>query len=159
MKFTTATVSALLGITGLALATDINPGVLEAAVDCNKKFGPLIFAYLEDEAVNAAIEDEIRNDLAKIGFEVQARPLSKADINIARQGGDFHFSISETWGAPYDPHSFVAGWIDGNGGEGIYPAMVNFEAPSSRSELLAMVKDVLQEDDQKALKTKWLDLQ
>lgn len=160
MKFTTTTVSALLGLSQYApiLAADVNPGVLDAAINCNKEFGPLIFPFLEDEAVNAAIEDDIRNDLAKIGFEVQPLPLSKADINIARQGGDFHFSLSETWGTPYDPHSFAQGWIDGNGGEGVFPAMVNFEAPSSRSELLTMVKNVLQEDDPKLLKTKWLEL-
>jgi len=59
---------------------------------------------------------------------------------------------------PYDPHSFAQGWIDGNGGEGIFPAMVNFTGTSSREELLDMVKEVLQEDDPRTAKAKWSDI-
>ena len=64
----------------------------------------------------------IRRDLAAIGLRVEARALSKADINDARQAGDFHFSLTETWGTPYDPHSTAGGWIDGKGGEGVFPS-------------------------------------
>ena len=64
----------------------------------------------------------IRRDLAAIGLRVEARALSKADINVARQAGDFHFSLTETWGTPYDPHSTAGGWIDGKGGEGVFPS-------------------------------------
>ena len=80
-----------------AAEQSVNPEALEAAIACNQEYGPLTFVLLEDEAVNAAIEDDIRNDLAKIGFDVEAKSLSKADINNARQSGNFHFSITETW--------------------------------------------------------------
>lgn len=59
---------------------------------------------------------------------------------------------------PYDPHSFATGWIDGAGGEGIYPAMVNFAGDSSREELLEMVEAVLQEDNPRVAKQKWADI-
>lgn len=157
MKFIIASVSATL--LGLASAnTGVNSGALSAAKSCNEKLGDLDFVFLDDEAVVRAIEDDIRADLAEIGFNVVARPLSKADLNVARQGGDFHFSISETWGLPYDPHSFAQGWIDGAGGEGIFPAMISLEGPSSREELLNKVDDVLQQDDPRVAKTKWLDI-
>ena len=152
MKFSLAVLSCLFN---LAQAAKVDQASLDAAIECNKEFGPLKFILLEDEAVNAAIEDDIRADLEKVGFEVEAQPLSKAEINIARQSGDFHFSITETWGTPYDPHSYASGWIDGNGGAGVYPSMVNLEAPSTREELLDLVKDVLKEEDTKALTTKW----
>ena len=89
---------------------------------------------------------------------VEAETLSKAAINVKRQAGDFHFSISETWGTPYDPASFASGWVDGKGGEGVYPAMVNFEAPASREELLKMVKRMMKEDDPKALAERWSEI-
>ena len=139
-------------------ATAINEGALKAAVDCNSKYGPLEFTFLEDDAVVRSIEDDVRANLALLGFDVEARPLNKADLNTARQGGDFHLSISETWGLPYDPHSFAQGWIGGNGGEGIYPAMANFDGDSSREELLEMVKEVLQQDDPRVASSKWADI-
>ena len=82
----------------LFLANLARPGLaagsLDEAIACNSEFGKLVFVLLEDEAVNAAIEDDIRSDLAKIGFEVERRTLSKADLNVARQSGNFHFSIT-----------------------------------------------------------------
>lgn len=130
----------------------VSQAAIDAAIKCNQEYGPLSFLLLKDEAVNAAIEDDIRQDLAKIGFDVQAKSLSKADINVARQGGDFHFSITETWGTPYDPNSSAGGWIGGEGGEGVYPAMVNFEAPATRQELLDMVADVLTHEEPSVLR-------
>ena len=160
MKYSyAAVVAALLGQSRCASAeTSIRPGALEAAVACNADLGELDFVYLEDDAGVRAIEDDIRADLAVVGLNVRPVPLSKADLNTARQGGDFHISISETWGLPYDPHSFASGWIDGAGGEGIFPAMVNFDGDSSRAELLEMVKEVLQEDDPNAAREKWFDI-
>jgi len=157
MKFTIAAISA--AFLGSAVAnTEVDSGALEAAINCNKELGKLEFVFLEDEAVVRSIEDDIRADLSEIGLNVVAKPLDKADLNTARQSGDFHLSISETWGLPYDPHSFAAGWIEGAGGEGIYPAMEKFEAPSTREELLDMVTEVLQLEDKQELETKWLDI-
>ena len=164
MKFpssTTAFSSTLVLAASLSMTaadTGVNPGALDAAIGCNEKMGEIEFVYLDDEAVVRSIEDDIRADLAAIGFTVTGRALSKADLNTARQAGDFHISLTETWGLPYDPHSFAQGWIDGNGGEGIYPAMVNFDAPSSREELLDKVKVVLQQDDPRTAKAQWTDI-
>ena len=114
MKFPAVIVTTLLGSSRYAAAeTSIRSGALEAAVACNADLGELDFVYLEDDAGVRAIEDDIRADLAVLGLDVHAVPLSKADLNTARQGGAFHLSIGKTWGLPYDPHSFASGWIDG----------------------------------------------
>eukprot|EP00956_Cyclotella_meneghiniana_P009753 scaffold13528_cov72-Cyclotella_meneghiniana.AAC.3 len=52
---------------------DVNPGALEAAIACNQELGNLNFVFLEDEAVVASIEDDVRLDLAAVGFNVQCR--------------------------------------------------------------------------------------
>ena len=140
-------------------AVEIDQAALDAAIQCNQAHGPLIFVLLENEAVNALVEDDVRSDLAKIGFTVEARELSKEDINDARQSGDFHFSITETWGTPYDPHSYASGWIDGKGGEGVYPSMANFTSGNSREQLFDLVREALQEEDPIALETKWEEIQ
>ncbi|KAG7346565.1 nickel ABC transporter, periplasmic nickel-binding protein [Nitzschia inconspicua] len=137
------------------LGTNIDQAALDAAIACNKKYGTLKFLVLENEAVNAAVEDDIRRDLAKVGFTVKAETLSKEAINEARQSGNFHFSLTETWGTPYDPYSFASGWIDGLGGEGVFPAMENFVPPSSRQDLFDLVHEVLQEEKPLLLKQKW----
>jgi hypothetical protein len=94
---------------------------------------------------NAAVEDDIRRDLTKIGFTMEARKWSKEDINMARQRGDFHFSTTETWGTPYDPHSYASGWIDGKGGGGVYLAMASSSAPFTREELFDLAQDAGQD--------------
>ena len=158
MKFATAALLSLLSQPFASANLGVNPGALEAAIACNQELGDLDFVFLEDEAVVRSIEDDVRSDLAAVGFNVVAKPLNKADLNVARQAGDFHLSISETWGLPYDPHSFAQGWIDGAGGEGIFPAMVNFDAPSSRQELLDMVEDVLETENPNLARSKWYDI-
>lgn len=50
------------------LGTEVDQAALAAAIECNKKHIPLKFVLLKDEAVNAAVEDDIRRDLAKIGL-------------------------------------------------------------------------------------------
>ena len=89
--------------------------------------------------------------LLVVSSSVEAVTLSKSDINDARQSGNFHFSLTETWGSPYDPHTYASGWIDGLGGEGVFPAMVNFAPGSSRAELLDLIKNMLRQDERSVL--------
>mmetsp|Transcript_34446 Transcript_34446/g.37203 ORF Transcript_34446/g.37203 Transcript_34446/m.37203 type:complete len:171 (+) Transcript_34446:154-666(+) len=83
-------------VTVAAANTEVNAGALDAALACNQELDDLEFVFLEDDAVVRSIEDNIRADLATLGLTVEARPLAKADLNTARQSGDFHISISET---------------------------------------------------------------
>lgn len=60
----------LLSLLATAAAQDVDSGALSRAVACNKEYGSLKFLLLENEAVNAAVEDDIRKDLAEIGLYV-----------------------------------------------------------------------------------------
>jgi len=163
MKFATAAAAAALLLTTTALAelrsrALVDEAALDQAKACNSAKGRLTFVVLKDEAVNLAIEDDIRKDLAAIGFEVETKLLTKPEINEARQAGDFHFSISETWGSPYDPHTFASGWIEGRGGEGVFHCMENFEAPASRDELFGLIEEMLKKEDRTELRQKWQEI-
>lgn len=77
MKFDPASAAFLAIAAAIALPNDVSAsdgtpqvdaGALQAAVACNQKREPLKFLLLENEAVNAAIEDDIRQDLARIGL-------------------------------------------------------------------------------------------
>ena len=65
---------------------------------------------LEDDSSHAAIEADIRDDLAKIGITVTARPVDKDTFNTDMVAGNYDMVFSKTWGAPYDPHSYVNSW-------------------------------------------------
>lgn len=60
----------------------------------------LDFVVLQGDATAAAIEDDIRADLAEVGINAVARFLEKDDKNKAMIDGDFDIVFSETWGAP-----------------------------------------------------------
>ena len=61
----------------------------------------LDFIVLEGEATQRAIEDDIAEDLAKIGITVNARFLPKDEFNEAMVNGDFNMAFSESWGGNY----------------------------------------------------------
>ena len=134
-------------------------GVSESeAQACNSLHPPLDFYLVEGDAVGAAVETIIRRDLERIGLQVNTVVLTKDEWNEAQINGDFHLSFTETWGTPYDPHSYASGWIDGSGGEGHHQAFTNFKAPATREELYEMVKLVMAEEDNSARETMWLDI-
>lgn len=70
----------------------------------------LDFIVLKGDATLAAIEDDIRADLQKVGISVTTRFLEKDDFNSNMTTGNFNLCFSETWGPPYDPHSYAASW-------------------------------------------------
>ena len=87
-------------------------------LNCNDKCGAhkVEFILNQGDATHAAIEDDIRGYVEKVGFQVTTTRLSKDDWNAAQVAGNFSISFSETWGAPYDPHSYASAWLTGNEG-------------------------------------------
>ena len=73
------------------LALALAAGTAAAAGDC--KASTLDFVMLEGEASHAAIEEDIRKELAVVGIEVVPRVLNKEDFNTAMIDGDF----TATW--------------------------------------------------------------
>jgi ABC-type transport system substrate-binding protein len=118
------------------------------------KVHELDFIMIEGDANLLAVEDNIREHLKVVGFDVKARKLSKEEFNAAHQSGDFHLSFTETWGAPYDPHSYASGWIAGD--EGHKQAMSNMEV--TRDSVFSDIEDVLKEDDRQTRETKWKEV-
>jgi ABC-type transport system substrate-binding protein len=129
----------------------------------SSKFGvceqhTLDFILLAGDAVSAQIEDDIRQDLAKINITVNTRLLEKADFNKAMQDGDFHLCFTESWGPPYDPHSFATGWFRPDN-EAHYPALAGpLEGGMTRATLEQMVSNVLKVENVNQRQTKWKEI-
>ena len=137
---------------------EVDQDMIDRAIAKNQEYGPLKFAYLSPEAANDAVEDDIRKDLEALGFSIETVKLGKSDLNDLRQGGDFHLTITETWGTPYDPFTTANSWLDDAGGEGFHPAFANFTEGNSREELYELIADALQLEDPIELKQAWLDI-
>jgi len=118
-----------------------------------KKYN-LDFNLLAGDPLMAQIEDDIRGDLAKLGFTVNTRLLSKPDFNAGMQQGNFSLCFTETWGPPYDPHSFATGWFRPDN-EAHYPALDGMEPPMTKSILQTMVSDVVKKKTELARQQGW----
>lgn len=110
-----------------------------ATEDCKEH--TLDFVVLEGDATLAAIEDDIRAQLAPLGITVNTRMLEKEAFNTAMTTGDFHMCFSETWGAPYDPTSYATGWMAND--EAHYSAMSGLAGSGSRANVFAKIDAAL----------------
>lgn len=115
------------------------------------------FILLKGDPLMASIEDDVRSDLAKVGITVNTRLLEKNDFNTAMAAGDFNLCFTETWGPPYDPHSFASGWARPNN-EAHYQALSNLEPPMTKDKLLQMITDVVSVESEQDRLTKWSNI-
>ncbi len=58
----------------------------------------------------ASVESDIVENLSKIGIQVNTKFLNSTAYHDAEVYGDYHLLFTRTWGAPYDPHSYMASW-------------------------------------------------
>lgn len=119
----------------------------------NCKSVSLDFVVQDDDALLAAIEDDIRADLAKVGINVVTRMLSKDDFNGNSTAGDFNMVFSETWGPPYDPHGYAASWNTPD--EAHYAALKGMQAPVTQAQLNTKIENVLVEKNLQSRQTQW----
>jgi len=117
------------------------------------KEATLDFIVQDTDAALAVLEDDIRADLAKVGITVNTRKLEKDAFNTAMTSGDFHLCFSETWGFPYDPHSYAYSWSTPD--EAHYAALKGMQAPNTQSVLTSNINNVLVEEDLQMRQQKW----
>jgi len=125
-----------------------------AAGVCQKH--TLDFILLDGDSLSAQIEDDIRADLAEIGVEVNTRLLAKDDFNVAMTSGDFNLCFTESWGPPYDPHSYAASWFVSD--EAHYAALDGLEAPMTKATLQGMVTDALSVENPADRQAAWAEI-
>jgi len=103
-----------------------------------------------------AVEEELVADLAKIGITLNVRYLSSANYTAAEVNGDYNMLFSRTWGAPYDPHSYLNSWAVPSHVEN--SAITGLEAPLTKEALLDKIFAVQQEFDPAKIQAQWHDI-
>lgn len=119
--------------------------------DCQEH--TLDFVINEGDSMHAAVEDDIRAELEKLGMTVNANFMNRDDLNDAMTSGNFHLCFSETWGAPYDPLSFMKGWKNNN--EAHYSAMSGVTGTNSRQNVFDALDEVAVEQNAVEKQNKW----
>lgn len=114
------------------------------------------FIAVENDAAMLAVYEEITTDLAKIGITVNTRFVSKAEYVDAERKGDYNMLFTRTWGAPYDPHSYLTSWAVPSHVE--YSASQNLEPPLTRDILMKKITDAQQEVDPIKLHKQWHEI-
>eukprot|EP01063_Lacrimia_lanifica_P037866 TRINITY_DN7917_c0_g1_i2.p2 TRINITY_DN7917_c0_g1~~TRINITY_DN7917_c0_g1_i2.p2 ORF type:complete len:529 (+),score=216.26 TRINITY_DN7917_c0_g1_i2:43-1587(+) len=122
--------------------------------DCRKH--AVDFIILDGDATVAAIEDDIRAELAKVGITVTARKLKKDELNGNMTAGQYNMVLSETWGPPYDPHSFAAAWLQPD--EAHFAAFKGLAAPKDRAWVQGKVNAVLGIEDAAEREAAWKEI-
>ncbi|MEG5262837.1 nickel ABC transporter substrate-binding protein [Pseudomonas sp. JDS28PS106] len=64
--------------------------------------------FLGTSALQKSLAEIIQGELAKVGIEVQLRAEEEGALVQRQRDGRFGMIFGDTWGAPYDPHSFVS---------------------------------------------------
>jgi ABC-type transport system substrate-binding protein len=111
------------------------------------------FIVQKGDALLAAIEDDVRTDLAKVGINVVTRFLDKEDFNSNMTSGNFHFCFSETWGPPYDPHSYASSWKSPD--EAHFAALQGMQAPTTQDKVTADISNVMLEENVQTRQQEW----
>ena len=125
--------------------------MMSSLESCNKM--TLDFVIKANNVQMAAVEDDIVKDLAKIGIEVNTRALDAVAYEQAEYSGDWHMLFGKTWGAPYDPHSYLNSW--GGAAHAESSALGGLEPPLTNDGLMAMINDAQLQTDATIIAAKW----
>lgn len=103
----------------------------------------LDLCFVGNNALMKSMAEVIQSDLAKVGIKVNLVG-EESDSNEKRQkNGEFHLIFNDTWGAPYDPHSFMSSMR--------IPSHADFQAQSGlamKSGIDAKIGEVLTSVDE-----------
>ncbi|MBB6674679.1 nickel ABC transporter substrate-binding protein [Cohnella nanjingensis] len=99
--------------------------------------------YMGDDEVEKPMSTAIQSDLKQIGVQVKLTGLERQLRNKRMEAADFDLLFWGTYGAPYDPHSFVS--TNYEPGYGIYESQQGL--PMAK-ELHQQMKDVLLTTDE-----------
>lgn len=120
------------------------------------KKSTLDFIYLKGDAQQEAITKQIVADLLKVGITAKPKPLEKEALNAAMKEGNFNLCMSETWGNPYDPHSYLSSWKVAN--EAHHTVLANLPEPLDDKTFATRIDDILSTSKEENREKKYTSL-
>ncbi|KAG7369619.1 nickel-binding periplasmic protein precursor [Nitzschia inconspicua] len=114
------------------------------------------FVIKVDDPEMAAVEDDIREDMAKIGIKVNTRLVEPEEYIKIEENCDYNLFFTRSWGAPYDPHTYLKSWE--NNAHVEYSATANLQPPLTREILMEKIKKVQEQLDQATIRSMWKEI-
>ncbi|WP_191060417.1 nickel ABC transporter substrate-binding protein [Geminicoccus harenae] len=105
----------------------------------------LDLCFVGSDAVQKALAEAVQAELRAIGMQARLVGLDESGMTARQQSGEFGMIFGDTWGAPYDPHSFMSGMR--------VPTHADFQAQSGlpmKAEIDRRIGEVLVETDEAA---------
>ncbi|BBB89370.1 nickel ABC transporter substrate-binding protein [Methylomusa anaerophila] len=103
----------------------------------------LELCFESTDAVQKSVSEVLQGDMRKIGVRLKLVNEEKQAYEQRRKNGSFHLIFSNTWGVPYDPHSFVGSMRS--------PADADYQAQAGlpmKAEIDKTINDVLISTDE-----------
>ncbi|WP_142846588.1 nickel ABC transporter substrate-binding protein [Telmatospirillum sp. J64-1] len=113
----------------------------------------LELCFVGNEAQEKAIAEVIQADLRAVGIDAVLVGEEKSAFLSRQRDGRFGMIFNNTWGAPYEPHSFVASMRQ--------PSHADYQAQKGlpmKAELDAWISDVLVSVDEEARRDLYRDI-
>jgi ABC-type transport system substrate-binding protein len=114
------------------------------------------FIVKQDDPEMEVVEDYIRQNLEEIGITVNTLFLNDTEYTDAELNGKYNVLFTRSWGAPYDPHSYMSSWAVPSHVE--YSAIGGIQAPLTRDLLLGKIEKVQTELDEAEIATQWREI-
>ncbi|RAX57070.1 nickel ABC transporter, nickel/metallophore periplasmic binding protein [Helicobacter monodelphidis] len=71
----------------------------------------LNLVYIGTNPIQKAISEALQGDLAKVGITLHLVASEEVSFYQTQKNGNFDIIFNETWGNPYDPHSFLGSML------------------------------------------------
>ena len=68
----------------------------------------LDLCFVADDSITKSISEDLQAEYKKIGIKINLVGEEKTSFYDRQKTGNFDLIFGESWGAPYDPHSYVA---------------------------------------------------
>jgi nickel transport system substrate-binding protein len=66
--------------------------------------------FVGNDAVMKAVAEVLQSDLQQVGFKVNLLGEETDSFYKRQKSGEFDLIFNNTWGPPYEPHSFLSSW-------------------------------------------------
>ncbi len=66
--------------------------------------------FVGNNAVMKSVAEVLQSDLQKVGIKVNLIGEEPDSFNRRQREGDFDLIFNDSWGPPYDPHSYLSSW-------------------------------------------------
>ena len=142
----------LQAFSALALLSRAGAAITTSAASCAPT--TVEFIVLDGDATIAAIEDDVRANLEAVGVTVTKTAYDRDGLNAAMTAGNFNLAFSETWGPPYDPHSFASSWAVAD--EAYYAGLAGLQAPTTQVLKAQCMLDVFVGNRERRVFASWL---